>query len=217
VTGSYPLEGPRRAAGVAACSGDWILEIDADELVSPALAFEVRRTIEKPAGHSHYLVPIDNYVGGRLIRFGWGGSFGTSAVVRLFRPGSKRWKNERVHPGVVMSGTRGEKLQAPILHLVDDDISDMIKRLDRYTDLRAQDLADKGRVSGLGGAAFRGVRRFWKCYVSRKGYREGKWGVLIAVMAGLFAFLSVLRAQILLNERARPRLPHPPTTWMAAE
>jgi glycosyltransferase involved in cell wall biosynthesis len=202
VEGAYPLEGIRRSEGVKACSGDWIIEIDADELVSAKLGEEIRQRADAAGAAAHFLVPVDNYVGRRLIRHGWGGSFGTSAAVRLYRKGVKSWKGERVHPGVRLSGESGGRLDNAIAHFVDDDISDMLRRLDRYTELRALDLIDKGRVGGLGSAAFRGARRFWKCYVRRKGYREGGWGVLIAVMAGLFAFLSVLRARLILGDRA---------------
>ena len=204
VTGAFPLEGPRRAAGVEACTGDWILEIDADEIVSEKLAEEIRDMTRSAITASHFLVPVDNYVGRRLIRHGWGGSFGTSAVTRLYRRGCKHWKSQRVHPGIVLEGSFGGRLLNPLIHHVDDDVSDMMRRLDRYTELRARDLVDQGRVGSLGSAAFRGLRRFWKCYVRRKGYREGRYGVLIAVMAGLFAFLSVLRAQLLLADLAAP-------------
>jgi len=202
VTGAFPLEGPRRAAGVEACSGDWIFEVDADEIVTPALADEIRETAQSAIVPSHFLIPVDNYVGRRLIRHGWGGSFGTSAVTRLYRKGCKHWKSQRVHPGVILDGVAGGRLNTPLIHHVDDDVSDMIRRLDRYTELRARDLVDEDRVGSLGSAAFRGLRRVWKCYVRRKGYREGHWGLLIAVMAGLFAFLSVLRAHLMLAENA---------------
>ncbi len=208
VTGAFPLEGPRRSAGVEACSGDWIIEIDADEHVGLALAEEIRDMVNGAIEAAHFLIPVDNYVGHRLIRHGWGGSFGTSAVTRLYRRGIKSWKSERVHPGVTLKGPAGGRLVNPLIHHVDDDISDMLRRLDRYTELRALDLIDKGRICSLPSAAFRGVRRFWKCYVRRKGYREGLWGVLIALMAGLFAFLSVLRARLILTEH-RAALPVP--------
>ena len=69
---------------------------------------------------------------------------------------------------------------------MDSDISDMLRRLDHYTRLRAADLRDTPRLRrGLWSHVFRGVRRFWKCYVTRRGYREGNWGVLIALMAAL--------------------------------
>ena len=50
VEGSWPLQGPRRNAGIAACSGDWILEVDADERVGEDLATEIREAIAMAGG-----------------------------------------------------------------------------------------------------------------------------------------------------------------------
>ena len=88
-------------------------------------------------------------------------------------------------------------------HWVDADISDMVRRLDRYTALRAQDLVEYGGDVGIASNMMRAVRRFWKCFVSRKGYREGAWGALIALMAALYPLLSALRARTEWAERAR--------------
>ncbi|RAI57164.1 glycosyltransferase family 2 protein [Roseicella frigidaeris] len=206
IEGEFPLEGPRRAAALAACSGDWVLEIDADERVTPALAAEIRAIAAAPARADWYLVPVDNFIGGRRVRHGWGGSFGTSAVARLYRPGAKSWGEERVHPGARLQGRSGGRLQGRIEHFVDRDISAVIRRLDRYTLLRAADLQRGGGARhGLASHAFRGLRRFWKCYVTRRGYREGEWGVLIALMAALYPLLSELRARIEAAEPADPR------------
>lgn len=194
VSGIFPVEGLRKEAGVAACRGDWILELDADEAVTPALAREIRETIARSTADWHQ-VPVDNYVGAQLVRHGWGGSFGASSVARLFRRGVKSWKSERVHPGTIFTGVYGGRLHNAILHKVDDDIADMVQRLNRYTALRGQDLADSGKIKSLWDDLFRGVRRFYKCYVSRKGYKEGDMGFLIAVMAGLYPLLSNLKAR----------------------
>lgn len=203
VSGAFPVEGPRKHAGLARCTGDWILELDADEGVSAAFAREVRETIARPNAADWYQVPIDNYVGDQLVRHGWGGSFGTSSAARLFRRGVKSWKSERVHPGARLDGTFGGRLNEPLRHMVDEDIADMFARLSRYTALRAQDLADAGAVKSLPDDAFRGLRRFFKCYVSRKGYREGDLGFLISLMAGLYPILSNLRAREILRQRSR--------------
>ena len=194
VSGIFPVEGLRKEAGVAACRGDWILELDADEAVTPALAHEIRETVARSTADWHQ-VPVDNFVGAQLVRHGWGGSFGASSVARLFRKGVKRWKSERVHPGTTFTGVYGGRLNNAILHKVDDDIADMVQRLNRYTALRGQDLADSGKIKGLWDDLFRGVRRFYKCYVARKGYKEGDMGFLIAVMAGLYPLLSNLKAR----------------------
>ncbi len=99
VEGAWEREGPRRNAGIAACRGEWILEIDADERVGPALAAEIRAVVASSAASWH-LIPVDNYVGERLVRWGWGASFGRSAYAGLFRRGAKHWGDERVHPAV---------------------------------------------------------------------------------------------------------------------
>ena len=193
IEGGWEVEGHRRAAGIDACSGDWILEVDADERVSPALAAEIRAVIGR-APFGYFLIPYDNYVGKRLVRYGWGASWGVSATVRLFAKGAKRWGDQRVHPVLTLQGER-MWLKERMIHYVDRDISDMIRRLDRYTDARAADLLATGDLGTFNHNVRRIFSRFFKCYVMRKGYREGRYGFLIALMAGLFPILSYLKAR----------------------
>src|SRR5258705_10642476 len=81
----------------------------------------------------------------------------------------------------------------------------MLQRLDRYTTARAQDLRDSGNIGSYGRNLRRIVSRFWKCYVGRKGYREGPYGFLIALCAALYPILSYLKARL-----DRPPAPHSP-------
>ncbi|MGQ0663174.1 MAG: glycosyltransferase family 9 protein [Pseudomonadota bacterium] len=193
--GAWEIEGERRNAGIAACAGDWILEVDADELVSPELAAEIRATVSSSTFDRH-LIPVDNYIGRRLVRHGWGASFGKSATPGLFRRGTKRWGRGRVHPALEFSGTAGPPLRARLDHYVDRDISDMLRRLDRYTSLRAQDLRETGDPDPSRRYVRRIFTRFFKCYVGRGGWREGGWGLLIALLAGLYPILSHLKAKL---------------------
>ena len=194
IEGAWPLEGARRNTGIEACSGDWILEIDADERVDGKLAAEIREAIVG-SSRGYFLIPVDNYIGEKLVRYGWGASFGTSAVARLFLRGRKHWGNQRVHPKVTLTGPR-YRLKTPMKHFIDRDISDMLQRLDRYTTLRALDLKESGDIGSLGRNLRRIFSRFYKCYVSRRGYREGAYGVLIALMAGLYPIFSHLKARL---------------------
>jgi len=176
-------------------SGDWILEVDADERVPPELAQEIRAAIET-AAPGHFLLPFDNYIGDRLVRYGWGGSWGVMAAPRLFSKGAKRWGEQRVHPGLRLDG-RERFLEHAMRHRVDNNISDMLARLDRYTELRAADLREgKGRLSPFLFLLRRSASRFLKCYVFRKGYREGRWGFLIALMAALYPLIAQLKAEL---------------------
>lgn len=72
----------------------------------------------------------------------------------------------------------------------------MIHRLDSYTTARARDLRAAGNPDNLANNLRRFFSRALKCYFRRKGYREGGYGVLIAVMAGLYPLISYLKATL---------------------
>lgn len=194
VEGAWEIEGDRRNTGLDACRGDWILEVDCDERVTEALAAEIRETVAT-ASSGYFLIPFDNYVGDRLVRYGWGASWGVSAAPRLSRKGCKRWGAQRIHPPLTLSGPEG-RLRQRMIHYVDRDISGMIQRLDRYTTARAADLRQSGEPGSLLRNLRRIVTRFFKCYVSRRGYREGRYGFLIALFAALYPILSYLKATL---------------------
>lgn len=198
-TGAWEIEGARRNRGIEICTGDWIVEVDADERVTAALAREIRETIAD-APYGHFLIPFHNYVGERLVEFGWGAAWGVSATVRLFandpaRGPAKIWGDQRIHPALELKGVAG-RLSAPMVHHVDRNISDMIQRLDRYTSARARDLRESGEIGSFTHNLRRIFSRFWKCYVARRGYREGQYGFLIALMASLYPILSYLKAHL---------------------
>jgi glycosyltransferase involved in cell wall biosynthesis len=200
IEGAFEREGVRRHAGIDAAAGPWIFEIDADERVTGELAAELRDTAATSDADRH-LIPVDNYIGSRLVRYGWGAAFGKGAYAGLFRKGAKNWGSERVHPKLRVLGVSGPRLKSPLRHYVDRDINDMVARLNRYSSLHAQDLrehwAEIGKIDEtLTHNVLRIFGRFYKCYWRRKGYREGKWGFLLALMAGLYPILSYLKATL---------------------
>ena len=72
----------------------------------------------------------------------------------------------------------------------------MLIRLDRYTTLRARDLADSGEIGSFPNMVRKIFSRFWKCYVIRQGYRENGYGFVIALCAALYPVLSHLKAAL---------------------
>ena len=192
--GSWELEGDRRNAAIAACSSGWILEVDADECVPPALAREIRETVINSNADWHE-IPVDNYIGAHLVRHGWGASFGKAAYPGLFKKGVKVWGSQRVHPRLKWSGKKGAMLTQRLTHHVDRGVSDMIKRLDSYTTARAKDLRDEGNIGSYPHNLRRIFSRFFKCYVGRRGYKEGGYGFLIALFAGLYPIISHIKAR----------------------
>jgi hypothetical protein len=139
---------------------------------------------------------VDNFIGERLVRHGWGASYGKAAYPGLFRKTAKTWGNDRVHPSLTWRGKKGPMLEQRLLHYVDKNISDMIRRLDSYSTAKARDLRERGETWG---GTFSNVRRlfsrFFKCYVRRGGWKEGGYGFIIAICAGLYPMLSHLKAK----------------------
>ena len=199
IEGDWEIEGERRNAAIEACRGEWIFEIDADERVPEALAREIRDVIGE-SDCDIFNIPVDNYVGRSLVRHGWGGLFGKNGYPGLFRKGVKVWGRDRVHPHLHVSGRQGPDLKTPIAHYVDEGISDMLMRLDRYTDLRARDLVEKDEIGSFPNMVRKIFSRFWKCYVLRRGYRENSYGFVIALCAALYPVLSHLKANLELKE-----------------
>ena len=203
IEGNWPLEADRRNAGIAACSGDWILEVDADERVSPELWAEIRRVAETSPSAFHQL-RIDNHVGDRLIRRGWTGGFGATLKPILFRRGAKRWQARRVNPGQEWTGTEGERITAHgVHHALARDTADLLRRLDRLAADRAADLLAERRIGSLPGNLRRFAGGFLGSLIGHGGWREGGWGVLLAFCTGMFPLLSHLKAR-LEPEKHRP-------------
>jgi hypothetical protein len=110
----------------------------------------------------------------------------------LFRKGAKHWGAGRVHPRIALTG-QGGSLKHTMEHRVDRDLADMMQRLNRYTDLAALDAADAGARPRLAKAMRRSLSRGWKSYVARRGYREGAWGVSLALFSALYPLLIDLK------------------------
>ncbi len=195
---NWPSEGDRRNYGISKCKNNWILEIDADEVASKKLFEEAKNKILKFPYNTvgYFLIPFDNYIGKKRVRYGWGASWGVSAKPCLFHKESKIWGNQLIHPEITLKNKLGY-LENRINHYVDTNISDMIIRLDRYTTTKAKEIRSSGKsIPPLWITIRRSLTRFYKCYILRKGYKERGWGFLNATFAALFVLISFIKADL---------------------
>lgn len=195
IEGSWNIEGARRNVAVNAATGDWILELDADERISTELAEEIIAEI-KNSEPCLFVAPIANYVGKRYVRYGWLRTLGVLNRQTMHYRGMKIYNEDKeIHPTAILKADKIKYLQTPITHLVDDDISDLFNRFNRYTNWRAADMirSNKTKVS-FAKLFFSFFYRFAKSFIVKKGYKEGALGFLIAVLAGLYPVVSYLKA-----------------------
>jgi len=194
IEGRWDIEGERRNTGIDACSGDWILEVDADERVSAELAQEVMQNIQAYSD-GFFQIPFHNYIGNRLVRYGWGAYIGTSSKACLFSKGSKRWGDQTIHPDITLPEFRG-RLQHAMTHYIDESIPDLLRRFDRYSTAMASDPYHVNKLGGFIRNLLRVPARFYKCFIRRRGYKEGYYGFLIALLAGLLPLTSYIKSKL---------------------
>jgi len=194
IEGAWDIEGERRTIGIEASTGHWILEIDADEWVEETLAQEITAVVTADTA-DFYFTPIHNYVHGRWVKHGWMAALAPDLRGSLFRKGKKTWAMDRVHPGVSFDGKRGPDFTNGIRHNLADDISALVRRFNRNTTNRALDLVERNELGRTRTMVRKTFSRFWKCYVSRKGYREGGVGLLISILSALYPLVAHLKAQ----------------------
>jgi hypothetical protein len=102
-----------------------------------------------------------------------------------------------VHPSSVEKGIEGHKLSHAMVHYMFRDLAHMFQVLNHYSSLNARSLAlmTDTRKETLGHHIRRVFTRFFKCYVRRQGYKEGRYGFAVALCAGLYPLFSYLKWQ----------------------
>lgn len=205
VAGIFPLEQQRKQAGLAVSTGDWVLEIEPDERVDSALAWEIRATLKMVAQAGglgdHFAIPIRHYLGDEAVWRGWAGALGETSAVRLYRPGVKHWRARRRDAGLVVDGRSAGALKGAIRRLAGGGVTDLVESFNRLTALRAEDLADRGDPGGLAPAVLRGVAAFCKSYLVRGGWKEGGVGLMLGLLCGFYPVVSQLKAHEVLVGR----------------
>lgn len=168
---------------------DWILIVDADEQVSPALAEEIRALMARGPDASGYVLRRLNHFHGKPIRHG---GWGRDRVLRLFDRRRGRYQEKHVHAEVEIDG-RVAGLRHPLLHDTFRSFGDYLKKIDRYTRWGAEDLHRRGRRAGPADLALRPVGRFAKRYVIQGGFLDGVEGLMISGLDTFSVFLKYAR------------------------
>jgi glycosyltransferase involved in cell wall biosynthesis len=178
---SRPWEGYAAAknAALSLATGDVILSLDADERVSPALRAEIAALQQQPvvALADGYAIPRRNYLWGRWLRHG---GLYPDRQIRFFKRGRGCFTAQHVHEAVEIRGRVGH-LRHPIDHYSYRGVSDIIARLNRYSDLAAQDRRDHGRTFQVSALVLRPCGRFLRNYLLKQGFRDGIPGLVMAV------------------------------------
>ncbi len=180
------IEGRHRNFAYAQARLDWVLSLDADERVTPALREEIIALLQGKPDRDGYTMPRRNYIGRRWVRHG---GWYPSPQLRLFKKGAFQYEEVEVHPRAFMSSPPGS-LKHDLLHYSYRDLGDFLAKLNNQTTREAQKWVKDGRRMTLVRGLWRTVDRFFRTWWLKKGHRDGFLGYAVAVYAGLYQFLS---------------------------
>lgn len=173
----------QREAGRAIASRPWILSIDADERVTPALAEEIRAAVRSaPAEVVGFRVPIVSEILGRPFV---GSGTKQDAPLRLFRRDAGRWVG-LVHETVDIEGTV-RRLRNHLTHATIPDLTVFLRKIDFYTTLEARRAHDAGERFRPARLLLRPPWVFLRLYFARLGFRDGWEGLLFCALSAVSA------------------------------
>ncbi|MHA7837015.1 MAG: glycosyltransferase family 2 protein [bacterium] len=204
----YAGDVAQKSACMALAKHDWILVLDPDERVTPALAGSIRTVLEdaarstdpdrpRPERPGGYRVDRMTFHLGRWIRHG---DFYPDRKLRLFRRSRARWVGRDPHGRVEVDGEVGD-LAGVLEHYSYADLADQIGRIQFFSDQAADSLVAEGIPFRLRRLVLHPPGRFLRTYLLRRGFLDGIPGLVIAVASAFYVFLKYAKHW----ERARAR------------
>jgi len=178
----------RNFAADRACH-DWILALDADERVTSPLREEIEALATAGFGCAGYRIPrVALYLGRHVRRSDWY----PDPQLRLFDRKRGCWQGGLVHESVRVEGPVG-RLRAEIEHAPYADISDHVRRINRYTTLWAEQEAAAGRRVGWMRLVGAPAWTFLRNYVVKRGALIGEVGLVISALGAYYTFLKLAK------------------------
>ncbi|HLD16138.1 MAG TPA: glycosyltransferase family 2 protein [Coxiellaceae bacterium] len=187
VTDDWPGYGLQKARALAKATHEWVLSIDADEVVTPELKNEIEQAIKNTSCSGYKLRrPLLFY--GKLIRY----ADGASHTLRLFQRTKGHISSDIVHETIQVDGPV-RSLKSPLLHYSFDDISDLLAKMNRYSSLSAQKKHQQGKKGGLFTAITHAAWLFIRIYFINLGCLDGKAGFVLAMAFAETAYYRYIK------------------------
>ncbi|HBA83628.1 MAG TPA: hypothetical protein DCZ95_05985 [Verrucomicrobia bacterium] len=165
----------------------WILFLDSDEEVSPALRDEILGEFGRGTGpYLGYEFPRQVYYLGQWICHG---EWYPDIKLRLFKKEHGRTEGQEPHDKVVVSGAV-KRLKSPVWHYTYDDLRDHLDTLNRFSTITAQQKFVQETPFRWTDLLFRPFFHFFKGYILRLGFLDGSRGFLIAMLCSFGAYMK---------------------------
>jgi len=188
----HPYESPARQKNwaIPQCRHPWVLILDADEQVSPALAAELRALFAAggPAAPGSW-IPRENRFLGRVMKHG---GWGTDRVIRLIARDTARYDDRLVHEEIDLPGPL-PALAAPLLHDTFRSFPQYVPKAWRWAEAGAREAHRRGRQASAFTVFSRPIARFVRAYVLKRGFLDGGPGLVLAGFTAMTVYMKYAR------------------------
>jgi glycosyltransferase involved in cell wall biosynthesis len=168
--------------------GDWVLSIDADEIITPKLRAEIKVAMQSSEFNGYKIPFLSSYCGKNIKHSGWYPDY----HLRLFRREAGEFSNDVVHEKVYVNGKIGV-LKSPVLHDSYTDLNEVLVKINHYSTLQAQKMFEIGTRSSLLKAIFSAIWKFLNMYFIKAGFRDGKAGLMLAISSAEGVYYKYLK------------------------
>lgn len=194
VTPDWPGFGPQKNRALDLATGDWVLSLDADERVTPALASEIQAVLAAPAAQAYEIARLSDFCGRFIRHSGWWPDY----VLRLFKRDVARFTDAAVHERVVLQEQGAPaRLQQHFLHYPYANLDALINKVNRYSSDAAASMHARGKRATVFGALGHGCWTFVRIYLIRRGFLDGRHGLVLAVTAAAGSFFRYAKLSFL--------------------
>ncbi len=194
--------GGQRNLAVGLAAGEWVLFVDADERIVPALATEIRRAVQDSDDEAGFWIPRRNMICGQWVR--WAGWW-PDLQLRLLRRGRARYdESAHVHEVAELDGPAASLAQ-PIVHLNYETLREFRTKQRHFARLEARSMAERGLHARPRNLLLQPIRELRRRYLELGGYRQGLLGLQLSALmaeATFHTYRELLRLQQ--HESSRP-------------
>lgn len=180
--------GIQRQRAQALATSDWVLMLDADERITPALAAEIQGVLRNDDRYCAYTLPRLSWCFGSYIHHG---GWYPDHVLRLYPRNRARYNDALMHERVVLDvGMRVERLKGDLLHYRYENMHHYLVKSAQYADAWAEQRQRRGRGASLLQGLYHALGGFLRMYVFRLGMLDGRAGLLLALLSSHSTFVK---------------------------
>ena len=184
----WPGYGPQQQRGIQLATSDWVLSLDADELVNETLRREILAALNQSKVDGYFLPRHSSFCGVFIEHGGWRPDY----TLRLVRRPLAGFTDHFLHAHMTVKGNVSH-IKSPIIHFSYRSLDDVLEKLNRYSRGAAIDLTNRGGSSTLTKAIFKGFWAFFRTYIIKLGFLDGRMGLILAIYNGQTTYYKYLR------------------------